>query len=393
MQTEREIVYFSMEIGLDAAMPTYSGGLGVLAGDTLRAAADLGVPMIGVTLLYRHGYFRQHLDADGNQSESACSWNPEDTLTPMEPIASIVLAGRRVHIRSWRFLIQGESARAIPVYFLDTDLADNHADDRPLSGTLYGGDRRYRDLFVPDVTVGAPPDYFMKEGQNWGFHPLDPKRLNDGGTEYWTTCLKHHLRVARLLRIDHMMGLHRLYWIPKGVPATQGHYVAYPHDAFYKILCRESARHRALMIGEDLGSVGPEVRPMMQRYGVSRTYVVQYEHAPEDPGPFTDIPEQALVTLNTHDMPTFAAWWGNRPNLENALLARLFALATSKAHTLLISLEDLWFETYSHNDPGRKNGNWQHKAQKTLEELEQDSRICAILQSIHHVRQSLENLE
>src|SRR3990167_10273493 len=110
------IAYFSMEIGLRADMPTYCGGLGVLAGDTLRAAADLGISMVGITLLYRKGYFRQHLDAHGNKIEKSDEWNPEQFLEPLPKIVSIDLHGRKVSIRSWRFLIRGISGGTLPVY-------------------------------------------------------------------------------------------------------------------------------------------------------------------------------------------------------------------------------------------------------------------------------------
>jgi starch phosphorylase len=95
------VAYFSMEVGLDSSMPTYSGGLGVLAGDTLRAAADLGIPMVAVTLLHREGYFRQRLDAAGNQSESPAVWNFEEALEPLPQRASVVIERRTVQIRAW----------------------------------------------------------------------------------------------------------------------------------------------------------------------------------------------------------------------------------------------------------------------------------------------------
>ena len=94
------IAYFSMEVGIDPSLPTYSGGLGILAGDTLRAAADLGVPMIGMTLLHRKGYFRQHLDSKGNQTEAPSVWSPEKILEPVEPRATVTIEGRTVEIRA-----------------------------------------------------------------------------------------------------------------------------------------------------------------------------------------------------------------------------------------------------------------------------------------------------
>jgi starch phosphorylase len=138
------IAYFSMEVGLEPAMPTYAGGLGVLAGDTLRAAADLGVPMVGVTLLHRKGYFRQHLDAQGNQSESPSIWYPEEFLEAMEPRISVTINGRAVRVRAWRYLVRGVSGHTVPVYFLDTALPENSPWDQSLTDHLYHGGDDYR---------------------------------------------------------------------------------------------------------------------------------------------------------------------------------------------------------------------------------------------------------
>lgn len=138
------VAYFSMEVGLDPAMPTYSGGLGVLAGDTLRAAADLSIPMVGVTLLHRKGYFRQHLDDRGNQTESPAVWSPEEFLEPLSARVSINIEGRTVNIRAWRYTLHGLSGHIVPVYFLDTLLDENSEWDRTLTDSLYGGDDFYR---------------------------------------------------------------------------------------------------------------------------------------------------------------------------------------------------------------------------------------------------------
>lgn len=146
------IAYFSMEVGIDPSLPTYSGGLGILAGDTLRAAADLGVPMVGMTLLYRKGYFRQHLDSNGNQSESPSEWSPEEILEPMEPRASVTIEGRTIEIRAWRYPVQGVSGHVVPVYFLDTSLPDNSNWDRELTDHLYGRDDHYR--LCQEVVLG-----------------------------------------------------------------------------------------------------------------------------------------------------------------------------------------------------------------------------------------------
>jgi len=151
-KTTDTIAYFSMEIGLDSAIPTYSGGLGVLAGDTLRAAADLGLPMVAVTLLYRKGYFRQHLDAAGNQSESPVAWVPEEVLESLAPRVTIGIEGRSVQVCAWRHVVRGVFGHVVPVYFLDTDIEDNSPWDRTLTDHLYGGDSRYR--LCQEVVLG-----------------------------------------------------------------------------------------------------------------------------------------------------------------------------------------------------------------------------------------------
>ncbi len=142
--TRGTIAYFSMEIGLDASIPTYSGGLGVLAGDSLRAAADLGLPMVGVTLVHRKGYFRQHLDAQGRQTETPAAWSPESVLELTPPRVTVSIEGRDVHVRAWLYHIRGVGGYELPVYLLDTNLPENDPAARALTDELYGGDTRYR---------------------------------------------------------------------------------------------------------------------------------------------------------------------------------------------------------------------------------------------------------
>ncbi|MGH7479391.1 MAG: alpha-glucan family phosphorylase, partial [Candidatus Methylomirabilales bacterium] len=138
------IAYFSMEVGLEPAIPTYAGGLGVLAGDTLRSAADLGVPMVGVTLVHRKGYFTQHLDPGGNQSESPALWAPEEVLEPVPARVTLDIEGRQVRVAAWRYVVRGVSGHTVAVYFLDTALPENSAWDQTLTDYLYGGDDHYR---------------------------------------------------------------------------------------------------------------------------------------------------------------------------------------------------------------------------------------------------------
>ena len=146
------VAYFSMEIALEQSLPTYSGGLGVLAGDTLRSAADLALPVVGVTLAHRRGYFRQHLDSNGNQSESPAEWLPENTLPEAPARVTVEIEGRPVQIRAWRYTVRGVSHHEVPVYLLDTNLPENSEADRGLTDTLYGGDPRYR--LCQEVVLG-----------------------------------------------------------------------------------------------------------------------------------------------------------------------------------------------------------------------------------------------
>ena len=142
--SEDVIAYFSMEVGLESAMPTYSGGLGVLAGDTLKAAADLEVPMVGVTLVHRKGYFHQELAADGSQIELESPWQPEARLEPLDARTTITVEGRPVVIAAWRYRVKGVTGAEVPVLFLDTGLPENTPEDQEITDHLYGRDERYR---------------------------------------------------------------------------------------------------------------------------------------------------------------------------------------------------------------------------------------------------------
>jgi glycogen phosphorylase len=172
--TLRSIAYFSMEIALSPALPTYSGGLGMLAGDTLRSAADTAAPMVAVSLVHRRGYFRQHLDDSGQQTESDVPWSPETTLSSANQILPLIVQGRQLLVRAWRFDVTGVTGHIIPVFLLDTDVDGNDEWDRHLTDHLYGGDSYYR-LCQEAVlglggiallnALGCKPDvYHMNEG-------------------------------------------------------------------------------------------------------------------------------------------------------------------------------------------------------------------------------------
>ena len=167
------VAYFSMEVALEDGIPTYSGGLGVLAGDHLRAAADLGLDMVGVTLLYRQGYLVQHLADDGSQTEEPVDFAPGAVLEPVSATVSVEVAGEPVEVGAWRYLVPGESGQ-VPVYLLDTDRPANSDSARSLSGRLYGGDDDYR--LRQEIVLGmAGPALLAELG-----HDVSTYHMNEG---------------------------------------------------------------------------------------------------------------------------------------------------------------------------------------------------------------------
>lgn len=246
---------------------------------------------------------------------------------------------------------------------------------------------RFRGLFVDGVSVGAPPDPFSPRGQNWGFPPPHPQRSREGGHAYLRACLKHAFQVSRMLRLDHVMAMHRLYWIPRGFSAAEGVYVRYPTEELYAAVLLEAARAGAVVVGEDLGTVPKEVRHALDRRGLWRMYVLPFELGARRP---RRPPANVVASLGTHDTPTFAAFWqkldvAERERLgildpeaahkerrargaqvralarwlrvhsddpEGALRALLRWLGRSPAGCVLVALEDLWGETRPHHLPG-----------------------------------------
>src|SRR6266480_233573 len=172
---KRFIAYFSMEIALENAMPSYSGGLGVLAGDTIRAAADIRLPMVAVSLLYRKGYFTQVLAEDGLQREEPVEWKVEDFLHEEPARVTVPLETRRVELRAWRYDAKGVRGFDVPIYFLDADLPSNAEADRNLTGSLYGGDSYYR--LCQEVLLGIGGVRMLRA---LGYTDLTRYHMNEG---------------------------------------------------------------------------------------------------------------------------------------------------------------------------------------------------------------------
>ncbi len=141
---EPMIAYFSMEIGVRNDIPTYSGGLGILAGDTIKSAADLKLPLLAVTLLSRNGYFTQEIDGRGWQQEKPVSWDPAHLMKLLPVKVRVPIEGREVAVQAWLYTVESPTGGRIPIFFLDTDVPENTPDDRRITDQLYGGDRAYR---------------------------------------------------------------------------------------------------------------------------------------------------------------------------------------------------------------------------------------------------------
>jgi starch phosphorylase len=171
----QSVAYFSMEIAIDPALPTYSGGLGVLAGDTVRAAADLGVPMVAVTLLHRKGYVHQTISPLGEQMEAAEHWEPEQFLTRCKPIVEVPLRDRTIKVQAWQRLEVGVTGRVVPMLFLDTDMPENSQSDRALTDSLYAGDNSWR--ILQELVLGVGGSRMLRA---LGYPPTIVHHMNEG---------------------------------------------------------------------------------------------------------------------------------------------------------------------------------------------------------------------
>ncbi len=188
MDSKEHIAYFTMEIGLAEAMPTYAGGLGILAGDTVRSAADLEIPMIAVTLLHRKGYFRQRLDVSGTQTEEPVSWPVSELLLEMGPRCTVEIEGRIVYLRAWKHEVKGVNGYVVPVYFLDAALPENSAWDRALTDHLYGGDEHYR--LCQEIILGIGGVRILRA---LGYRDIKLYHMNEGHAALLTLELAHEL--------------------------------------------------------------------------------------------------------------------------------------------------------------------------------------------------------
>lgn len=226
------IAYFSMEVAVEDTIPTYSGGLGVLAGDTLRAAADLQIAMVAVTLVHRKGYFRQRLDADGNQSEDDASWQPETRLERLDSNISIRLADRNIAICAWRHRIQGVSPHPIDVFLLDTDLPENSIWDRSITDHLYGGDEHYR--LCQEAVLGMGGITLL---ESLGYTNVTTYHMNEGHSALLTLALLERQTGGEIERATEqdIEAVRRRCVFTTHTPVPAGH-DQFPRDSVSRVL-------------------------------------------------------------------------------------------------------------------------------------------------------------
>ena len=289
-------------------------------------------------------------------------------------------------------------------------------------------------LFVAGVSGGAPPDGFHAGGQVWGFPPLHPEAIRADGYRHVAAVFRTAMRHAVAVRVDHVMGLHRLYCVPDGGDATDGVYVNYRGDELHAVLVLEAQRAGTVVAGEDLGTVPTTVERAMARDRMLSSFVVQFETSVEEPLP--PAPRRAVASFATHDLPPFAAYWRGldigdrrrrdvidadeatrerraRDRWRSALLASLPRnglaalpadgdvaearralrgclrhLAGSPAEVVMIDLEDLWLETEPQNRPGTgpEAGNFRRRTRATLEEAMADPEIAVVLREVDALR-------
>lgn len=282
---------------------------------------------------------------------------------------------------------------------------------------------RHPELFVSGVAVGAPPDPVFTTGQNWAFPPMHPKAMRLDRYRYTIEYIRNHLRFAKLLRIDHVMGLHRLFWIPDGLPGQKGVYVEYPAEELYAVFSVESHRYGAGLVGENLGVVPPEVTASMRHHNFKQLYVAQFETA-LDWGRTTlrTPPAEAVASLNTHDMFPFKAFLDgsdipdrldlgfltegdaaseshhrrhtreglaqffgcSADSTEQIFERALHFLGQSSSDIVLVNLEDLWQETNPQNIPATttQRPNWRRRVRNGTETLPSLERVEKVLQEL-----------
>jgi 4-alpha-glucanotransferase len=320
---------------------------------------------------------------------------PEELRHPRADAVCRFRAGheRRVRFHAWlQWLLDRQLAAAAPEIGLVQDL--------PIGAQADGADAwAWQDAFAEGVSVGAPPDPFNQAGQDWAVPPFDPWRLRAAGYEPFIRTVRAALKHGAGLRVDHVMGLFRLYWIPWGSQSAEGVYVRYPYADLLDILALEAERAGAFVVGEDLGTVEGVVREEMAARRLLSYRLLWFEDRPPP-----EYPRESLAALTTHDLPTLAGIWEGsdpEPSIRERLqrlagvpdgadtpdvaLAAHRALANSPSRVVTATLEDALGVPERPNKPGTTTEwpNWSLALPLSLEELREDPRPGRLADVLH----------
>jgi len=348
-------------------------GRGSSRRDRLEAFARARPDLVAYARFRANGTVDPRAHVAGGSSES---------MLPEDPVA-------RYHLYA-QFVADEQLAQAGDLFL-----------DLPIGVHPDGFDTRYEpDAYAHGVEGGAPPDRFYAKGQRWAFRPLHPRRVREQGYRHVAALLSHAMRRAKVLRLDHVMGLYRLWWVPEGAEATDGAYVGYRDDELRAIVSLEAHRSRTAIVGEDLGTVPAEVREGMADDRMLRSWVLEFEVTPDSPLP--EPAELSMASIGTHDLPRFVSFFESPDSARwrralggdarRALRACLDHLAQSRARQMFVDLEDLWLERWPHNRPGTGSeaGNWRHRSFRTLEEIFEDEEAAEMLGRIDDLRRQAE---
>lgn len=421
-------------------------GEGTIEARTERGQAFLDYCRAEGALLEAYAVFQALAEEFRRRQPPLWNWRdwPEPYRRPGTPEVEAFRSERASRVRFHQYLqwVAGRQLRAAADRAKAGGMAVGLYHDLALAGDRGGSEAwTFQDVLALDADCGAPPDALGPEGQNWGLPPVDPHKLRADGYRLFIELLRRNLACAGALRLDHVMALFRLFWVPRGFPAGAGTYVTYPAEDLLGILALESRRHRALIIGEDLGTVPDYVRERLAAANVLSYRVFYFER--EHDGrwkPPAAYPAHAAAVVTTHDLPTLAGYWTGRDIEERARLGiydearraeawearvrdlRLIVealraegllpeglgddpaqvreptpelrgavhrfLARTPCLVMLATLEDLVGEREQVNVPGTVETcpNWSRKCRLSLEELKADEGVAALARLVRALR-------
>ncbi|HUW97780.1 MAG TPA: malto-oligosyltrehalose synthase [Acidiferrobacter sp.] len=421
-----------------------------LPSNSERARAFRQFQVEGGETLFHLGVFEalwEYLQAQAPRPWGWPAW-PEQYRSPKAPAVAEFAAQQPDRVEFFQYLqwIAAEQFDAVGVRSYALDLGIGLYQDIA-AGTDPGGFDAWhdQDLYVANIHIGAPPDAFNHQGQDWGLQPWHPLRLREAAYAPFIALLRANMRVAGAIRLDHILGLMRLYWIPAGERPARGGYVRYPLDELLGILTLESQRHHCLVVGEDLGTVSEDIRGALQSWGILSYHVLLLEADPQHGyRPPEDYPAWSVATLTTHDLPTLAGFWQGLdldtratldlipdPATRNSLmverardrsflllaleregllpsgvgvqavnLAKLTddmiravhrLLGRAASAVLLVHMDDALAVTDQINLPGTAQDypNWRRKLPLTLEQWAQDPRVTGLFATLREARPAL----